>query len=131
MLLWCFFFFKQKTAYEIRISDWSSDVCSSNLAMAMMDLEGERLVTAYQVHSPEVVEVRQPWAREDAPKADAMVTRERGLALGILTADCVPVLFAEAGAGVVGAAHAGWNGALTGVIEGTIAAMAPLGAQPS
>src|SRR3546814_15975733 len=59
-----------------------------------------------------------------------MVTRERGLALGILTADCVPVLFAEAGAGVVGAAHAGWKGALTGVIEATIAAMATLGAQP-
>src|SRR3546814_15155124 len=89
--------------------------------MAMMDLEGERLVTAYQVHSPEVVEVRQPWAREDAPKADAMVTRERGLALGILTADCVPVLFAEAGAGVVGAAPAGWKGALTGVFEATTA----------
>src|SRR3546814_15324936 len=59
-----------------------------------------------------------------------MVTRERGLALGILTADCVPVLFAEAGAGVVGAAHAGWKGALTGVIEATIAAMATLGEQP-
>src|SRR3546814_9727548 len=97
--------------------------------MAMVDLEGARLVTAYQVHSPDVVEVRRPWAREDAPKADAMVTRERGLALGILTADCVPVLFAEAGAGVVGAAHAGWKGALTGVIEATIAAMATLGAR--
>src|SRR3546814_14387905 len=95
-----------------------------------MGLEGERLVTACQVHSPGVVEVRLPWAREDAPKADAMVTRERVLALGILTADCVPVLFAEAGAGVVGAAHAGWKGALTGVIEATIAAMATLGAQP-
>src|SRR3546814_8552172 len=67
--------------------------------MAMVDLGGARLVTAYQVHSPDVVEVRRPWAREDAPKADAMVTRERGLALGILTADCVPVLFAEAEAG--------------------------------
>ena len=99
-------------------------------AMAMVDLEGERLVTAYQVHSPDVVEVRRPWAREDAPKADAMVTRERGLALGILTADCVPVLFAEAEAGVVGAAHAGWKGALTGVVEATVAAMAELGAEP-
>src|SRR3546814_16408860 len=88
--------------------------------MAMVDLEGARLVTAYQVHSPDVVEVRRPWGREDAPKADAMVTRERGLALGILTADCVPVLFAEAEAGVVGAAHAGWKGALTGVLEATV-----------
>jgi YfiH family protein len=99
-------------------------------AMAQIDLEGERLVTAYQVHSPDVVEVRQPWAREEAPEADAMVTRTRGLALGILTADCVPVLFAEAEAGVVGAAHAGWKGALTGVVEATVAAMKALGADP-
>ncbi|MPZ08676.1 MAG: peptidoglycan editing factor PgeF [Kiloniellaceae bacterium] len=99
-------------------------------AMAQIDLEGERLVTAYQVHSPDVVEVRQPWAREEAPEADAMVTRTRGLALGILTADCVPVLFAEAEAGVVGAAHAGWKGALTGVVEATVAAMKALGAEP-
>jgi hypothetical protein len=99
-------------------------------AMAEMDLEGDRLVTAYQVHSPEVVEVVKPWAREDAPEADAMVTRARGLALGILTADCVPVLFAEADAGVVGAAHAGWKGALTGVLEATVAAMKALGAEP-
>ncbi|HMA16746.1 MAG: peptidoglycan editing factor PgeF [Bacteroidota bacterium] len=99
-------------------------------AMAMLDLEGGRLVTAYQVHSPDVVEVKEVWAREDAPKADAMVTRERGLVLGILTADCVPVLFADAQAGVVGAAHAGWKGALTGVVERTVAAMAALGAEP-
>lgn len=97
-------------------------------AMAEIDLEGDRLVTAYQVHSPDVVEVTKPWAREDAPKADAMVTRERGLALGILTADCVPVLFADAAAGVVGAAHAGWKGALGGVVEATVAAMVELGA---
>lgn len=99
-------------------------------ALAMLDLENGRLVTAYQVHSPDVVEVKQPWAREDAPEADAMVTRERGLALGILTADCVPVLLADAQAGVIGAAHAGWKGALTGVVERTVAAMAALGAEP-
>ena len=99
-------------------------------AMAMLDLEGGRLVTAYQVHSPDVVEVKEPWAREDAPRADAMVTRERGVALGILTADCVPVLLADAQAGVVGAAHAGWKGALTGVVERTVAAMGALGAEP-
>jgi len=99
-------------------------------AMAEMDLEGDRLVTAYQVHSPDVVEVTRPWAREDAPEADAMVTRERGLALGILTADCVPVLLADAEAGIVGAAHAGWKGALDGVLEATVAAMAGLGALP-
>jgi polyphenol oxidase len=99
-------------------------------AMAMLDLESGRMVTAYQVHSPDVVEVKEPWAREDAPEADAMVTRERGLALGILTADCVPVLLADAQAGVVGAAHAGWKGALTGVVERTVAAMGALGAEP-
>ena len=99
-------------------------------AMAQIDLEGERLVTAYQVHSPDVVEVKKPWAREDSPEADAMVTRERGLALGILTADCVPVLFAEPKAGVVGAAHAGWKGALGGVLEATVAAIKALGGAP-
>jgi YfiH family protein len=99
-------------------------------AMARIDLEGDRLVTAYQIHSPDVVEVRKPWTREDAPKADAMVTRERGIALGILTADCVPVLLADAEAGVVGAAHAGWKGALNGVAEATVAAMVALGADP-
>src|SRR3546814_1377611 len=76
-------------------------------AMAMMDLEGERLVTAYQVHSPEVVEVRQPWAREDAPNADAMVTRPRGLPPRLLTTDGVPGLFAEGGAGGGGGGQAG------------------------
>ena len=97
-------------------------------AMAEIDLEGGRLVTAYQVHSPDVVEVKSVWAREDSPQADAMVTRERGLALGILTADCVPVLFADAQAGVVGAAHAGWKGALNGVVAATVDAMGRLGA---
>ncbi len=98
-------------------------------AMAEIDLEGDRLVTAYQVHSPDVVEVKSVWAREDSPQADAMVTRERGLALGILTADCVPVLFADAQAGVVGAAHAGWKGALNGVVAATVDAMGRLGAK--
>jgi len=99
-------------------------------AMAQIDLEGDRLVTAYQIHSPDVVEVLAPWPREAAPKADAMVTREKGLALGILTADCVPVLLADAEAGVVGAAHAGWRGALGGVLAATVEAMIGLGAEP-
>lgn len=100
-------------------------------AMARIDLEGERLVTAYQVHSPDVVEVTAPWARDEAPKADAMVTRQPGVALGILTADCVPVLLADPEAAVVGAAHAGWKGAIGGVLEATVAAMAALGAEPA
>ena len=65
----------------------------------------------------------EPWTRETRPRADAIVTHVPGLAIGISTADCGPVLFADAQAGVIGAAHAGWRGALTGVIEATVAAM--------
>jgi polyphenol oxidase len=99
-------------------------------AMAALDLAPDRLVTCHQVHSPDVVTVAAPWRREDNPRADALVTNCRGIALGILTADCVPVLFADADAGVIGAAHAGWKGALGGVVAATVAAMARLGAAP-
>ena len=91
-------------------------------------LGADDLATLYQVHSADVVEVSAPWALDERPKADALVTRTPGLGLGILTADCVPVLFADARAGVVGAAHAGWKGALSGVVEATVAAMERLGA---
>jgi purine-nucleoside/S-methyl-5'-thioadenosine phosphorylase / adenosine deaminase len=86
------------------------------------------LLTAYQIHSPDVVVAAQPWAPEHRPRADAIVTRTPGLAVGVSTADCGPLLFADADAGVIGAAHAGWRGALTGVIEATVAAMEKLGA---
>ncbi len=99
-------------------------------AMAALDVVPESLVSVYQIHSATVVTAEQPWRREDNPRADALVTRRRGLALGILAADCVPVLFAEAEGGVIGAAHAGWKGALAGVLEATLAAMARLGAEP-
>ncbi|MBE7199668.1 MAG: peptidoglycan editing factor PgeF [Parafilimonas terrae] len=89
----------------------------------------DRLVSLYQVHSAEVVAVEAPFPLNDRPKADAMVTRVPGLALGIATADCGPILFADAENGVVGAAHAGWKGALTGVIGATVAAMERLGAR--
>src|SRR6202012_523293 len=88
---------------------------------------GAGLVTLYQIHSDKVVTVTAPW-NEDPPQADALVTATPGLALGILTADCAPVLFADAQARVIGAAHAGWKGALGGVIESTLAAMEKLGA---
>ena len=88
----------------------------------------DRLVTSYQFHSAEAVAVERPWRRDDRPRADAMATRTPGIALGILTADCAPVLFADPDARVIGAAHAGWRGALTGVIEATVAAMEELGA---
>jgi hypothetical protein len=91
-------------------------------------LAGARLVTVYQVHSPECV-VADAWDFEARPKADALVTDQPGLLLGILTADCAPVLLADAEAGVIGAAHAGWKGALAGVVESTIAAMVGLGAR--
>ncbi|CAM8671829.1 peptidoglycan editing factor PgeF [Sphingobium sp.] len=94
-------------------------------------LPGATLVTVRQVHSPDVVTVTAPIAEGERPGADALVTDRRGLVLGILTADCVPVLFADATAGVVGAAHAGWKGAIGGVTDRTIDAMVALGADPA
>lgn len=88
----------------------------------------ERFVTAYQIHSPEVVTVREPWPHDSRPRADAMVTNMSGIALGISTADCGPVLFADPQARTIGAAHAGWRGALSGVLDATVAAMEELGA---
>jgi YfiH family protein len=98
-------------------------------AATTLDVPAEKLVTAYQIHSASVVVVDQPWLAGKAPKVDAMVTRTRGIALGILTADCAPVLFADVKAGVIGAAHAGWRGALAGVTDSTIEAMERLGAR--
>jgi len=89
------------------------------------------LVSTYQIHSADVVEVDTPWPLDARPKADAMVTRRPGIMLGILTADCAPVLFADARAGVIGAAHAGWRGAKFGVADATVAAMKKLGADPA
>lgn len=88
----------------------------------------DQIVTVHQMHSPDVVTVTGPWFAQDAPEADAMVTNGPGTALGVLTADCAPVLFADREAGVVGAAHAGWRGALAGVCEATVEAMEALGA---
>lgn len=92
-------------------------------------LPGASLVTVRQVHSPDVVTVTGPIGEADRPAADAMVTNLPGLILGILTADCVPVVLADAQAGVVGAAHAGWKGAIAGVTDNTLAAMEKLGAR--
>ena len=82
-----------------------------------------------QVHGPDVVVLDAPWPAGDRPRADALVTRRAGVALGIVTADCAPVLFADPGAGVIGAAHAGWRGAVAGVLEATIEAMLAIGAR--
>lgn len=86
------------------------------------------LATVHQVHSPEVEIVTAPIPYDQRPRADALVTATPGIALGILTADCGPILFADAGAHVVGAAHAGWKGAVYGIVENTLAAMENLGA---
>lgn len=90
---------------------------------------GARLVTVHQVHSPTALVATEPWPDDARPQADAIATDRPGLALGILTADCAPVLLADAEAGVVGAAHAGWKGAFSGVVEGVVAAMESLGAR--
>jgi polyphenol oxidase len=89
------------------------------------------LVGLTQVHGTEVVHVTTPWRPGAGPPADAMVTARPGVALGIVTADCAPILFADRQAGVIAAAHAGWRGAVAGVIEATVAAMTRLGARPS
>lgn len=92
-------------------------------------LPGAELATVHQVHSAEAVYVAAPWPQQERPKADAMVTDRRGLLLGILTADCVPVLLADTTSGIVGAAHAGWRGAFAGVTDSAIGAMEAIGAR--
>ena len=89
------------------------------------------LMGVTQVHGTAVVTVSEPWQQGAGPRADALVTSVPGLALGVITADCAPVLFHDSVAGVIGAAHAGWRGAAAGVLEATIAAMIALGADPS
>jgi hypothetical protein len=96
---------------------------------ARMGVGPDRFLTAFQVHSPDVAVATKPWDEASRPRADAMVTAVEGLALGITTADCGPVLFADSKARVIGAAHAGWKGAFTGVLESTIEAMEKLGAR--
>lgn len=91
-------------------------------------LAGATLVTVRQVHSPDVVTVSGPIEETERPAADAMVTNRPGIILGVLTADCVPVLLADPVAGVVGAAHAGWKGAIAGVTDNVLLAMEELGA---
>lgn len=98
-----------------RVADW-------------MGVPADHLLTAHQVHSPDVIVAREPFAGP-RPKADAIVTDRPGIAVGASTADCGPVLFADAEARIIGAAHAGWKGAFTGVLENTILAMEGLGAR--
>ena len=95
---------------------------------AALGVAPSRFLTCYQVHSAEVAVAETPWPNDQRPRADAIVTRMRALAIGVTTADCGPVLLADPQGGVIGAAHAGWRGALAGVIEATVATMERLGA---
>ncbi|NHK27746.1 peptidoglycan editing factor PgeF [Parvularcula flava] len=109
-------------------SDDSANV-SENRRLCAAALEADALFTGYQIHSAEAVFVEK--ADQSQPKADALVTTTPGLALGILTADCIPVLFHDQRAGVIGAAHAGWRGALGGILESCVSLMQLHGATPA
>ncbi|WP_338691820.1 peptidoglycan editing factor PgeF [Bradyrhizobium sp. 26S5] len=98
---------------------------------AQLGVPLDHLISVHQVHSPDVVVVDGPWNGAPRPKADALVTRTEGLAISVTTADCGPILCVDPNARVIGAAHAGWKGALTGILESTIDAMERLGAQRS
>jgi YfiH family protein len=106
----------------------TTEAVDENRARIAAHLGVEKLISVHQVHSDRAEVVSGSW-QGAKPQADAMVTNRPGVGLAILTADCAPVLFADRDAWVIGAAHAGWKGALTGVVEATIAAMIGLGAQ--
>lgn len=109
-----------------------ADSIAINRGRALAQLGGGAvLVTARQAHTAHAVVVERSWPPDQAPTADALVTRTPGIVLGVLAADCAPVLIADGDAGVVGAVHAGWRGALAGVVEAAIDAMKGLGAAPS
>lgn len=109
--------------------DEPTNVAENRARMASaLGVAANSLLTPYQIHSPDVVVATEPWPAGERPRADAIVTRVPRLAIGVSTADCGPLLLADSDAGVIGAAHAGWRGALTGVIEATIVAMEKLGA---
>ena len=112
--------------------DDPADIRENRRRMAeQLGVKPENLLSVHQTHSPDAIVANGPWPGPGRPKADAMVTTSEGLALGITTADCAPVLFADPKARVIGAAHAGWKGALTGILESTVDAMEELGAERS
>lgn len=108
----------------------SREAVSANRARMAeaLGMAPDRLLVPYQVHSSDVIAVTEPWEPEDRPRCDGIVTAVAGLALGVTGADCGMILFADADARVIGAAHAGWKGALNGIIEATVEAMRKLGA---
>jgi polyphenol oxidase len=98
---------------------------------AQMGVTPEHFLSVWQIHSPDAVVATGSWESASRPRADAMVTRTEGLAIGVTAADCGPILFVDPNARVIGAAHAGWKGALTGIVESTVEAMEKLGAERS
>ena len=113
-------------------NDDPAAVAANRRRMAeQMGVAPDRLLSLHQVHSPDTVIATEPWPNTARPRADAIVTGEAGLAIAVTTADCGPILFVDPRARVIGAAHAGWKGALTGILESTIAAMERLGAERS
>jgi YfiH family protein len=110
-------------------SDDNKIAVGENRARVAKHLEAAHLLTVHQIHSADVVTVTEPWLPDSAPKADGLVTKIPGIALGVLAADCAPLLFADSAAGVIGAAHAGWRGAFGGVAARTVEAMVALGAK--
>lgn len=108
--------------------DRSNVVENRSRMAAFLNIPNDMIASPYQVHSPDAIVTNHAW-QEDRPKADGLVTNTPGLALGIVTADCGPVLFADKEAGVIGACHAGWKGAVGGVMENTISQMETLGAK--
>jgi polyphenol oxidase len=113
-------------------NDDPANVAENRRRMAgQMGVVPENFISVHQIHSPDAVVATGPWQGDERPRADAIVTRTEGIAICVTAADCGPILFADAGARVIGAAHAGWKGALTGVLESTIDAMEKLGADRS
>jgi len=111
--------------------DDTAHVTENRRRMAeQMGVAPDRFLSLHQIHSPDAVVATGPWIG-DKPRADALVTRTEGLAIGVTAADCGPILFVDPAARVIGAAHAGWKGALTGIIESTVEAMEQLGADRS
>ena len=110
--------------------DYPPDVAENRRRMAVaLGIAPENLLVPYQVHSPDAIAVSGPWAGAERPRCDGIATATRGIGLGVTGADCGMVLFADAAQGVIGACHAGWKGALTGVLEATLEAMQRLGAE--
>jgi len=111
-------------------NDDPQNVAENRRRMAeRMGVTPHHFLSAHQIHSPDAVIASGPWAGASRPRADAIVTRTEGIAIGVTAADCGPILLADPNARVIGAAHAGWKGALTGILESTIDAMEKLGAE--